>query len=343
MELDEIVRFWSRFGRDEATGLWTHPDDRLVLSGSHHSFNLDFPVCPYVGRVISAPVVILGANGGYSPIETSGEFADETVISSFMNRIRNPASSDWSNVGPYYDEVNYGPLIARGEAVLVNASPYRSPKISEEPGNRRVVATLPSSVFIRRWLLEALLPLAKRGERLIVVKRPGLWQLTDRVKMSPGVHVDPAPISSHITSTAWDATQDFLERRSGVDQAGPPQARTTAPEELAERPRRSAAPGCSAPAGSTVAAEVPQEDVEVLVRVCAVFGLELLDPGAKWRGLGTAVKLTGDRTVYINRKYADLRARTHEVAAWHEARLGTVRPDDGTYLRVMLDGNGPGI
>lgn len=343
MELDEIVRFWSRFGRDEATGLWTHPDDRLVLSGSHHSFNLDFPACPYVGRVTSAPVVILGANGGYSPTATSGEFAVETAISSFMDRIRNPASSDWSNVAPYYDKVNYGPLIARGEAVLVNASPYRSPRISEEPDNRRVVATLPSSVLIRRWLLEALLPLAERGERLIVLKRPGLWQLTDRVRMSPGVHVDPAPISPRITSTAWDATQDFLVRRSGADDAGPQQARTAAPEELAETPRRSSAPGGSALAGSAVAAEVRQADVEVLVRVCEVFGLELLDPGAIWRGLGAAVKLKGDRTIYINRKHADIRARVHEVAAWHGARQGTVRPDNGTHLRVMLDGSGPGI
>ena len=62
MHVSDIVEHWARFGRDEATGQWTHPDDRAMLDGPH-SFNLDFPACPYLGRVISARVVILGANG----------------------------------------------------------------------------------------------------------------------------------------------------------------------------------------------------------------------------------------------------------------------------------------
>ena len=55
------------------------------------------------------------------------------------------------------------------------------------------------------------------------------------------------------------------------------------------------------------------------------------------------MKLEGDRTIYINRKYADIRARVHEVVAWQEAGLGTVPPDNGTYLRVMYDGSEPAI
>lgn len=342
MELGEIVRFWSRFGRDEATGLWTHPDDRPALSGSH-SFNLDFPASPYVGRVISAPVVILGANGGYSPTATPGEFGDETAVSLFMRRVRDPESSDWSNVAPYYDRVNYGSLIVRGEAVLVNAAPYRSPQISKEPDNRRVVATLPSSVFIRHWLLETLLPLAERGERLIVVKRPGMWQLTDRVKKSAGVHIDAAPISPHVTSAAWAATQDFLARRPGVGETGPQEPPESAPVQFGAAQIRSSTGGGDALDGATLAAESPQSDVEVLVHLCALFGLDLLDPSVTWRGLGKAIKLEGDRTIFINRKHADIRARAHEVEAWQKAGLGTVRPDDGTYLRVMYDGSEPAI
>lgn len=94
---------------------------------------------------------------------------------------------------------------------------------------------------------------------------------------------------------------------------------------------------------SSLPAELPQSDVEILVYLCALLSLELLDPSAAWPGLRKAVKLEGDRTIYINRKHADIRARAHEVEAWQKAGLGTVRPDDGTYLRVMYDGSEPAI
>lgn len=82
----------------------------------------------------------------------------------------------------------------------------------------------------------------------------------------------------------------------------------------------------------------PQKDVEPLVRVCAALGLKLENPAAVWPGYGKAVRLEGDHSIYINQTNADVRASAREVAGWHEAGLGTARPDNERYLRVMLDG-----
>jgi len=211
MQIGEIVNFWSQVCRDADTGRWTHPADRDVLSEAN-SFNLDYPISPYVGHILTAKVIILGANAGYNPSMTPSEFPTDRSIDSYIQRVRDPENSDWSFVSDYYGRVNYSQLILDGEAALINASPYRSPKISEEPDNRKAIDKLPSTTFNRRWLLEAILPLALNGERLIVAKRHGLWKLPDRVKNSVGVAVDPAPVSPQITSTAWAATQQFLSK-----------------------------------------------------------------------------------------------------------------------------------
>lgn len=209
MKVHEIVEFWSQLQRDDATGRWFHPADRAALQ-AQHSFNLDYPVSPYVGRIESANVIILGANAGYDPTITPSEFPSQSKIDSYVERVRDPENSDWSFVSTYYGKVNYGSLIVEGRAALINACPYRSPKISEEPENRKVLKSLPSLNFNRRWLVEAVLPLAKQGKRLIVAKRAGLWNLSDTVKHADGVVSDPAPVSPQITSTAWQAVRDFL-------------------------------------------------------------------------------------------------------------------------------------
>lgn len=335
MHVSDIVEYWARFGRDEATGQWTHPDDRAALAGQH-SFNLDYPTCPYLGPVTSAKVVILGANGGYSPTATPQEFPDAEAFERYLERIRDPESADWSNVSPYYDRVNYGPLVYRGDAVWLNASPYRSPRISAEPDNQRLVELLPSSAFIRRWLIDAVMPLADCGERLVVVKRPGLWQLPREVRTATGVIVDPAPISPQLTSGPWTAVQDFLTGRGPASGAHAPaphetagQARTAAePGEVQARRRRATA--------DAIPAGVPQSQVSPLVHVCEALGLRLVSPEAAWPGYGKVVHVDGERSVYLNRTNADVRSSRAEVGAWEKAGLGTVRPNNDGFLRVEL-------
>lgn len=337
MHVSDIVEYWARFGRDEATGHWTHPDDRAVLAGQH-SFNLDYPTCPYLGQVMSAQVVILGANGGYSPTATPEEFPDAAAFERHLGRMRHPEGADWSRVSPYYDRVNYGPLVYGGDAVWINASPYRSPKISEEPDNQRLVRVLPSSVFLRRWLIEAVVPLAARAERLVVVKRSRLWRLPPEVNTATGVIVDRAPISPHLTGRALGAVQDFLSGRGPASDTATPgpqgtvaQARPTAEpgvvEARRERPRADAIP-----------AGTPQSQVRPLVRVCEALGLKLITPDAPWPGYGKVVHVDRERSIYLNRNNAEVRSGPAEIAAWHKAGLGTVRPNNDRYLRVQLEG-----
>jgi hypothetical protein len=209
MKLEEIVHFWSQQCQN-AQGQWTHPADDPFFQSAPHSFNLDFPVSPYVGDILNAPVIILGANAGYDPQLTPTEFPDAETIERYVARVGAPSAADWGFVSEYYGGVNYGPLLADGRAALINACPYRSPKISAEPENRSLLARLPSTSLTRRWLLEAVVPLARAGRRLIVAKRPGLWKLPASLREMEGVVFDPAPISPQITSGPWATVQATL-------------------------------------------------------------------------------------------------------------------------------------
>ncbi|WP_161808751.1 hypothetical protein [Tsuneonella troitsensis] len=214
MQIGDIVEFWNGEQQVDERGRWAHRLDRKLLNSEPHSFNLDYPVSPYIGDVLNAPVVILGANAGYNSDLTPTEFPDAASVSAYIARVDDPSGSDWSFVSRYYDRTNYGHLVAAGKAVVVNACAYRSPKLSEEADNRAVIKRLPSSVITRRWLLEAVLPLAARGERLIVVKRGGQWKLPKTISTAPGVTVDPAPVSSQITGVPFAQVTAFLANRS---------------------------------------------------------------------------------------------------------------------------------
>ena len=95
MQMEEIVRFWSA-QRKNRSGSWVHPDDDNMFESVRHTFNLDFPVSPYVGNVLEAPVIILGANARYNPSTTPVEFPDEEAVERYVNRVCDPAQGDWS-------------------------------------------------------------------------------------------------------------------------------------------------------------------------------------------------------------------------------------------------------
>ena len=73
MKLGEIVKFLSE-QRQSERGQWTYPADDPLFESAPHSFNLDFPVSPYVGDIVNAPVIILGASAGYDRHVTPTEF-----------------------------------------------------------------------------------------------------------------------------------------------------------------------------------------------------------------------------------------------------------------------------
>lgn len=212
MDIAELTAFW-RGRQAEAHGIWCHEEDRELLGTRGHRFNLDYPVSPYVGNVLDAPVVILNANAGYNPAMTPSEFPDAAAFEAYVARVDNPTGADWTGVSQYYDGTNYGHLVLAGKAALVNACAYRSPKISEEPENRVLIRRLPSCMFTRNWLLEALLPAANRGERLVVAKRYGLWDLPPEVYAGEGVVKDTVPAGKHLAAVTKEKVEAFLESR----------------------------------------------------------------------------------------------------------------------------------
>ena len=209
MQLNEIVHFWKDQCQDQS-GRWMHKEDAPYFERYPHTFNLDYPVGPYVGDILNAPILILGANAGYSVTVTPDEFPDQDAIDRYLDRIKKP-DTVWSGLSRYYyDKTNYGDLLERRRAVLVNACAYRSPKISEEKENKKLLEKLPSVKFTRQWLLRAVLPLAEKGEKLIIVKRPGLWKSLAHIEECENFVKDPAPANSRITSHAWQAVQARL-------------------------------------------------------------------------------------------------------------------------------------
>lgn len=180
-----------------------------MLASGPHSFNLDYPVSPYIGDVLNARVLILGANAGYNPATTSSEFEGKGRVDAYLSRVATPESSDWSYLHRYYDSVNYGELIPSGQAVLVNCCAYRSPSISKEKDNQDLIARLPSCAFTRRWLEDAIVPLARSGKVLVVAKRFGLWRI-GHLRGVPGVIFDPAPVSPHLAHEVLAQVRQFL-------------------------------------------------------------------------------------------------------------------------------------
>ncbi len=181
-----------------------------MLSKQPHSFNLDFPPPAFVGNVTTAPVIILLANGGYNPTLTPLEFVAPDSIAKFLARLSDPQEANWTEVPPYYQDVNYAELVFSGRAALVNACAYRSRRISEEPENRRVLDRLPSVHFNRAWLTEEILPQVKAGTRFIVAKRHRLWALPVTAKGSKGVLFDRAPQNPHMSTDVLNRLQEML-------------------------------------------------------------------------------------------------------------------------------------
>lgn len=210
MDISEIVTFWRGQQVRDDRQYWAHRLDQSVLKPSVRSFNLDFPVSPYVGDVLNARVIILCARAAYDSKSTPTEFPDNAAVEAYRARVDDPAGPKWSLLARYYDEkTNYADLIRSGEAVLVNACAYRSPKSV----SRKTVDRLESVKFARKWLIEAVLPKAARNERLVIAKHPGLWNLAWEVS-PPGVVNDSSPRLPKLSRTVRSRIDAFLANRA---------------------------------------------------------------------------------------------------------------------------------
>jgi hypothetical protein len=211
MKIDSLADYWGKQIRTEK-GKWVHPDDKVLLDSESHSFNLDFPAPAFVGDILRAKIIILAANGGYDSVVTSQEFKEDDATKNYMYRLNNPSKANWSAVAPYYQGVNYAHLILNGRAAIVNACAYRSKKISEEPENKKLIKKLSSVAVNRSWLLDCLLPLARSGDRIIIAKRHGLWNLPKILRQENNVIFDPAPVSPHLSRSVWDIIKKHIEQ-----------------------------------------------------------------------------------------------------------------------------------
>lgn len=210
MQITDIVNFWRGEQTADEDSHWAHRLDRPLLDAQPHGFNLDFPINPYVGNVLTARVIILSSNAGYDPVLTAAEFPDVAKFAASLFRTDNPELADWSLVSPYYNRTNYGRFIASGQAVLINASPYRSPMLTDEPANQLLLPILPTSVFVRRWLLKAVLPMAATSERLVVLKRGRRWWQLPGLDTLPGVIVEPNERFPSLGKARIAAIEEFL-------------------------------------------------------------------------------------------------------------------------------------
>ena len=164
-----ISEYWKRL-----TGT-VHPEDKTLFEASpKHSFNLEFPPPAFIGD-LEAPVVILMANGGYKAGVTEAEFADEEASLSFAAYLRGERKGPPPQLSQYYLRGRLGRMIGRNEAVLVNAVPYRSGRLSAEPENQVIAKHLSSRRVHRQWLFDEVLPAARNGDRLVFVHRNRWW------------------------------------------------------------------------------------------------------------------------------------------------------------------------
>jgi len=203
----DLPGYWSGL-RQTAQG-WVHPDDEELLGREPHTFNLQFPPPAFIGDVENAKVIVLAANGGYNATATPEEFARLGAAERYLKRLSFPADANWREVAPYYQGINYSELVFCGKAAIVNACAYRSRKISAEPENRRLIGRLPSVLFARRWVFEVVLPQMQSGEKVVVGKWHGLWNLSDLIKGNSGFIADPAPVSPHLSTVVLERLKNL--------------------------------------------------------------------------------------------------------------------------------------
>lgn len=209
MDIAAIVDFWKPLNKPDDNGCWVHPADRDLLINTPHSFNLDFPVSPFIGDIINAPVIILGLNAGYDAQLTPNEFPDEDTIARYVKQVVEPGHSDWSLISDYYKTSNSWRFMISRKAAWINASPYRSPNLSKESDNQRLAAKLPSTRFQNEWLKEAILPLARQRKRLIVVKRRSLWPFLSEAG-DTGISACKSFVGKHLDARVISDIENFL-------------------------------------------------------------------------------------------------------------------------------------
>jgi hypothetical protein len=196
-----IRKFWQRL---EFT---VHPDDEHVFENHRyrHAFNLEFPPPAFIGDVDNALIVILMGHGGYDSKMTPSEFPEPTDHVEYRRWLKGEGPIP-RNLSSYYtgNKVVFD-WIRNGDAVIVNAVAYRTPKIRERAENDRIAKLLPSLEVHRKWFFREVLSDAKADYRRVVAHHPRLWGL-QRVDDAQGIIAFPP---SHLKYLPRPLTEDL--------------------------------------------------------------------------------------------------------------------------------------
>jgi len=169
-----IRQFWRQLSEN------VHPDDKAVFDAQpRHTFDLNFPPPVFIGDVDNAPIVVLMSNGAYKPGMTEAEFPDTSSEIEYREWLHGERRHLPVRLSPYYLNQGLGDWIKAGDAVIVNAIPYRSVKLSSkgEKLNQKIALALRSREIHRKWLIQEVLPQATRGERFVLVHRNRWWDV----------------------------------------------------------------------------------------------------------------------------------------------------------------------
>ena len=156
------------------------------------------------------------SNGGYKPGKTEDEFPDEASISEHRRYIRGEVRELPPRLASYYRTGRVGEWIHAGQAVVVNAVPYRSPGLSQEADNRKAAEHLRSLAAHRRWVMQEVLPEATRCRRFLLVHRNGWWKVPERLAGDCVLFSDAEraePNRQWPDQEKLDRAEDWLRRR----------------------------------------------------------------------------------------------------------------------------------
>lgn len=169
-----LVSYWSRLGNSHV-----HPDDMQHVRAP--DFATDLLPVPWAGPLCTAKVYFLFLNPGLTEQDRV-----EEARPAFKTVLRANLSGDQpyfylmkeyaSHPGHKWARQTFGSDVTEasaGDICMLQLVPYHSEKGDVA---RRVAPTLPSSLMIRRFVSESLIPRAMAGEIGIVVARSAkLW------------------------------------------------------------------------------------------------------------------------------------------------------------------------
>ena len=211
-----LVRHWRKLKGTASLNekdVYIHPDDMDVFCNctTKHSFNFDYPPPAYIGDIVSAPVVMLLTNGGYSD-GTQNEFLSPGDAEIYLKRLRDPSLMRPEGYSQYYRErKKSAELLEDGKLAIVNVVAYRSPGFTD--ANRKIADNLESVKLHRRWLRDVLLPEAAAGKRFVIAHRYTHWQLNPEDDKQDNLYFSGSQRNSYMEHDARDLADEFLASR----------------------------------------------------------------------------------------------------------------------------------